>query len=51
MEKEAVEEKEKRVRFSPKYRLPVVTDYRRDPGSEFWDGFPSNRSREAKSLV
>ena len=51
MEKEAVEEKEKRVRFSPKYRLPVVTDYRRDPGSEFWDGFPTNRSREAKSLV
>ena len=51
MEKEAVEEKEKRVRFSPKYRLPVVTDYRRDPGSGFWDGFPTNRSREAKSLV
>ena len=35
MEKEAVEEKEKRVHFSPKYRLPVVADYRRDSGVNF----------------
>ena len=29
----------------------MVTDYRKDPGSSFWDGFPANKSRVAKSLV
>ena len=39
------------VEFVPKFRLPIVNDYRKDPGSEFWAGFPVNRSRAAKSLV
>ena len=29
----------------------MVTDYRKDPGSSFWDEFPANKSRVAKSLV
>ena len=35
----------------PRFRLPEVHNYRRDPGSEFWDGFPANMTRLAKSLV
>ena len=31
--------------------MPNPDDYRWDPGSEFWDGFPANRTRLVKSLV
>ena len=51
MENEQVEAAKEEVEFRPKHRVPVVEDYRKDWGSEFWDGFPANRSRAAKSLV
>ena len=49
MERERGEAVKGGVEFVPKFRLPEVRDYRKDPGSEFWDGFPANRTRLAKS--
>ena len=37
--------------FSPKYKLPVLKDYRRDAPQSFWDSFPVNLSWPGTSLV
>jgi hypothetical protein len=37
--------------FSPSFDLPPVTDYRVDPGPDFWANFPVNNKRIGKSWV
>ena len=36
--------------FKPKVALPILTDYKRDPGRHFWDKFPSNYA-PGKSMI
>ena len=37
--------------FKPKYKLPVLEDYRKAAPTSFWNEFPSNKVKPAWSLV
>jgi len=38
-------------KFTPKFDLPKLTNYRTDPGDEFWQKMPDNRGGVGKSLI
>ena len=37
--------------FKPKHSLPAVSNYRADPGGEFWEKFPSNPNKIGRSTI
>ena len=37
--------------FQPKFNLPVLEDYRRDPGEDFWKCFPANYEMRGASSI
>ena len=41
---------EKKV-FQPKFNLPVLADYKGDPGEDFWNMFPKNNEMWGTSSI
>ena len=41
----------KKKQFKPKFDLPILNNYKDNPGKDFWDKFPSNYKFPGKSMI